>query len=83
MGLAATQRFAYRIAEVCALAGVSRWTVLQAIERGEIATKHVGRTLLLNARDVERIFGFPSESEESEESKIPPKIVRRARKMVG
>ena len=54
----AGSRLAYRIAEVCELAGVSRSAVEGAVRRGEIRSKRVGRVLLLDPSDVARIFGF-------------------------
>ncbi len=57
-------KLAYRVAEVCDLAGVSRWVVEQAIAGGAIRTKRVGRALLLNPRDVSQVFGFAQEQEE-------------------
>jgi hypothetical protein len=56
-------RLAYRIAEVCELAGVSRWAVEGAIARREIRTKRVGGALLLDPSDVVRVFGFGSDCE--------------------
>ena len=57
-------KLAYRVAEVCDLAGVSRWVVEQAIARGTIRTKRVGRVLLLDPHDVSQVFGFAQEHEE-------------------
>ena len=51
-------RLAYRIAEVCELASVSRAAVEGAVRRGEIRSKRVGRMLLLDPNDVSRVFGF-------------------------
>ncbi len=51
-------RLAYRIAEVCELAGVSRAAVEGAVRRGEIRAKLVGRVKLLDPNDVSNIFGF-------------------------
>ena len=56
-------RLAYRVAEVCELAGVSRSAVQGAVRRGEIRTKLVGRVLLLDPNDVSRVFGFDEVSE--------------------
>ena len=59
----ASGRLAYRIAEVCELAGVSRASVEGAVRRGEIRAKTVGRVKLLDPNDVSRIFGFNEASE--------------------
>ena len=58
-----SERLAYRIAEVCQLAGVSRAAVEGAVRRGEIRAKLVGRVKLLDPNDVSRIFGFNEASE--------------------
>ncbi len=63
-----TGRLAYRIAEVCELAGVSRWAVEHAISSGEIQTKRIGRLVLLDPNDVESVFGFGSDSEDLQPS---------------
>ena len=55
-------KLAYRVAEVCDLAGVSRWVVEQAIAEGAIRTKRVGRALLLDPRDVSQVFGFAQDT---------------------
>ena len=56
-------RLAYRIAEVCELAGVSRAIVEGAVRRGEIRAKLVGRVKLLDPNDVSKVFGFDEASE--------------------
>ena len=61
-------KLAYRVSEVCNLAGVSRWAVEQAIAGGAIRTKRVGRALLLDPRDVSQVFGFAQEHEEIQPS---------------
>ena len=63
-----TDRLAFRISQVCELAGVSRSVVEQAITAGTVRTKRVGRALLLDPRDVGRVFGFESESEKVQPS---------------
>jgi hypothetical protein len=63
-----SDRLAYRIAEVCQLAGVSRWAVERAISRSEIRTKRVGRVVLLDPMDVSRVFGFSNDGEDLEPS---------------
>ncbi len=57
------RRLAYRVTEVCELAGVGRSVVEAAIRRGEIRSKRCGRVLLLHPNDVSRIFGFDEASE--------------------
>ena len=59
-------RLAFRVAEICELAGVGRSVVEAAIRRGEIRTKLVGRVLLLDPNDVSKVFGF------NEPSKVVP-----------
>ena len=54
----ASDRLAYRVSEVCELAGVSRWAVEQAIQQNRIRTKRAGRVLLLDPNDVCSVFGF-------------------------
>ena len=59
----ATDRLAYRVAEVCELAGVPRSSVERAIRRNQIRVKRVGRMLLLEPYDVSRLFGFGTHEE--------------------
>ena len=54
----ASDRLAYRVAEVCKLAGVSRGAVERAIRRNQIRARRVGGVLLLSPNDVSRVFGF-------------------------
>ena len=63
------RRLAYSVGETALLSGLSRWSVMQAVERGEIRSKRIGRRLLLDPADVERLFGFAEEElEPSSES---------------
>ena len=70
-------RLAYRIAEVCELAGLPRSTVIREIERKGVRLKHVGRSLLLDPTDVERVFGFSNEHEKAEPGAEALEIARR------
>ncbi len=58
-----SERIAYRVAEVCELAGVSRSAVEAAVRRGEIRSKRCGRVLLLDPNGVSKVFGFNETSE--------------------
>lgn len=63
-------RRALRRSDVVALYGVPLRTldrILRA-EQSPIRTRRVGRILLLNPDDVERLFGFPSDSADVEVS---------------
>ena len=73
-------RLAYRIGEVCQLAGLPRSTVVREIERKGVRRKHIGRSLLLDPSDVERVFGFPDEHEKTEPG---PEALEIARRLVG
>ena len=58
----ASERLAYRVGEVAELTGLPRSTVMREVERKAVRCKHIGRSLLLDPGDVERVFGFSRES---------------------
>lgn len=60
-------RLAYSVSQAAQLSGVSEWTVRQAVKRGEIRSKRLGRRVLLSPEDVERVFGFGDEEPDSDE----------------
>ena len=64
----ANGRLAFRVSEVCELAGVSRWAVERAIKQNRIRTKRAGRVLLLHPNDVREQFGFDGPQEVCEPS---------------
>ncbi len=51
-------RLGYRVGEVVALTGLSRSVVEREIQRQRVGRKTVGGCVLLDPRDVERVFGF-------------------------
>ena len=76
----ASERLAYRIAEVCQLAGLPRSSVIREIERKGVRRKRIGRSLLLDPTDVERVFGFSNEHKRTEPG---PEALEIARRLVG
>ena len=62
----AGDRLAYRVGEVAELTGLPRSTVMREVERKAVRCKHIGRSLLLDPGDVERVFGFAGEHERTE-----------------
>ena len=73
-------RLAYRIEELVKLTGLPRSTVVREIERKGVRRKHIGRSLLLDPTDVERVFGF---SDEHEKTAPGPEALEIARRLVG
>ena len=61
-------RKAYRRAEVREVYGASMHSIDRAIREGLIRTKSFGRCVFLNAKDVDRLFGFDKEVEISIET---------------
>ena len=58
----ANGRLAYRIGEIAELTGLPRSTIVREIERKGVRRKHIGRSLVLDPADVERVFGFSRET---------------------
>lgn len=76
----ASGRLAYRVGEVAELTGLPRSTVVREIERKDVRRKRIGRSLLLDPTDVERVFGFSNEHEKTEPG---PEALEIARRLVG
>ena len=72
-------RLNYRVAQVCALAGCSRWKVTKKMKTGEIRWRRDGRDIYLHPGDVERVFGFPDEDHAEMPSPVALDILTRLR----
>lgn len=53
-----TKPLAHSIAEVCKITSLSRSTVYELINRGELEVVNVGRRALVLARSVEKLLGI-------------------------
>jgi|GEM_PF-4907073 len=49
-------RLAYRLGELAAALGVSRWTLRRIIDRGELATTKVASVTVVTAEEVQRFL---------------------------
>ena len=63
-----TQRRALRRREVRAMYGASFYQIDQAIERGQMRAKRVGKCVFIDPKDAETVFGFEETIEPSRES---------------